>query len=70
MAYCFSLSDGHKLPKVAGASDASEEHGGGAWWFPISEFKNMRHLMFEDHYDIATISLTLWNESGYISTIR
>lgn len=53
MAYCFSLSDGHKLPKVAGASDASESEGGAAWWFPISEFKLMRNQMFEDHYDIA-----------------
>jgi bifunctional NMN adenylyltransferase/nudix hydrolase len=53
MAYCFSLSDGHALPKVKGASDASETEGGAAWWFPISEFKNMRHMMFEDHYDIA-----------------
>lgn len=53
MAYCFSLTDGHKLPKVVGASDASEVKGGKAWWFPISEFKTMRHQMFEDHYDIA-----------------
>jgi len=53
MAYCFSLNDGHKLPKVVGASDASEVKGGATWWFPISEFKVMRNQMFEDHYDIA-----------------
>ena len=52
-AYNFVLDDSHPLPKVKGASDASEEKGGKAWWFPIGEFANMRNQMFEDHYDIA-----------------
>lgn len=53
MAYGIVLDDTHNLPKVKGASDASEEYGGKAWWFPIGEFKRMREEMFEDHYDIA-----------------
>lgn len=52
-AYNFVLDDSQKLPKVKGASDASEENGGKAWWFPIGELKKMRSQMFEDHYDIA-----------------
>ena len=52
-AYNFVLDDSQKLPKVKGASDAAEENGGKAWWFPIGELKMMRDQMFEDHYDIA-----------------
>lgn len=52
-AYNFVLDDSQKLPKVKGASDAAEERGGKAWWFPIGELKTMRDQMFEDHYDIA-----------------
>lgn len=52
-AYNFVLDDSQKLPKVKGASDAAEEKGGKAWWFPIGELKMMRDKMFEDHYDIA-----------------
>lgn len=53
MAYAMLLDSSQKLPKVKGASDASEENGGGAWWFPIGDLKAMRNEMFEDHYDIA-----------------
>ena len=52
-AYNFVLDDSQKLPKVRGSSDASEDNGGKAWWFPIGELKGMRNKMFEDHYDIA-----------------
>lgn len=39
---------GEGLPKVKGSDDAAE-----AKWFPISQFHNMEHVMFEDHFHIA-----------------
>jgi bifunctional NMN adenylyltransferase/nudix hydrolase len=52
-AYSIVLNSAEKLPKVKGGSDASEDLGGAARWFPIGELKHMRNQMFEDHYDIA-----------------
>lgn len=48
-AYLFKLDDELPLPRVKGADDAAK-----AWWFPISQLKEMRDKMFEDHYAIVT----------------
>lgn len=47
MAYLFVLDAKHPRPRVHGADDAVQ-----AWWFPISELKQMKSQIFEDHLDI------------------
>jgi len=49
----FKLDDTAKLPQVKGADDAEK-----AWWFPLSQFKNMQDLMFEDHFHIIDRMIT------------
>ena len=44
----FDLTDQPKLPRVKGASDARK-----AWWMPISEFRDRRNQIFEDHLSIV-----------------
>lgn len=50
MAYFIALDDTQKLPKVRAPED---EDSARAWWFPLNRFQGMRHMMFEDHFDIA-----------------
>lgn len=45
-AYLINLAPGN-LPKIKGSSDTDK-----AKWVPLNAFKKMRHLMFDDHYDI------------------
>ncbi len=47
-AYLIQLNDDEKLPRIKGSDDAQK-----AEWIPISEFKNMQDVMFEDHYAIV-----------------
>lgn len=47
-AFAFELKQPGPLPKVRGADDGEK-----AQWFPLSEFRNMRSVMFEDHADIV-----------------
>jgi bifunctional NMN adenylyltransferase/nudix hydrolase len=44
------LDDSQKLPEIRGGDDAAE-----AKWFPLSEFAEMRPMMFEDHYHIVNM---------------
>lgn len=39
--------NGNKLPKVKGSDDAEK-----AFWVPLSEITNNRHMFFEDHFSI------------------
>lgn len=52
-AYLIQLNDDEKLPRVIGSDDAKK-----AQWIPISDFKNMQNVMFEDHYAIINKMLT------------
>jgi len=47
MVYSFVLDPTKPRPRVKGADDAVA-----AWWFPLSELKNMRDQIFEDHLDM------------------
>jgi bifunctional NMN adenylyltransferase/nudix hydrolase len=46
-AYLFQLKNEEKLPKVKGSDDAKE-----AKWFTLTEFYDMEHIMYEDHFHI------------------
>jgi bifunctional NMN adenylyltransferase/nudix hydrolase len=50
--YLYKLDDSKDLPKVKAASDART-----ARWVPLSEFEEMEHSMFEDHYQMAKAML-------------
>lgn len=51
-AYCIKLDDNNDLPRVSGLDDASD-----ARYYDFAEIKKMRHLLFEDHYDIVNYFL-------------
>lgn len=42
-----NLDPGQKLPKIKGSDDAAK-----AKWFPLSDVRKMKKVMFEDHYGI------------------
>jgi bifunctional NMN adenylyltransferase/nudix hydrolase len=50
----FKLDDSKDLPKVKGQDDAKV-----ARWVPLSEFEEMEHLMFEDHYQMTRKMLSM-----------
>ena len=45
--FVFKLDDSADLPKVKASDDAAK-----AWWFTFNDIKQMRHLLFEDHFDM------------------
>jgi len=54
VAFLIKLRDDTTLPKVKGSDDAVK-----AKWVPISDFWNMRSVLFEDHYAICESLLSV-----------
>lgn len=48
-AHLIKLDDSVELPKVKGSDDAEK-----AFWYPLSDFENLRSKLFEDHYFIVS----------------